>query len=82
VTGAVRHAALDRSGPVTWADYRSGASATPVDYRDETVWFATFDTGSGWADGYEGYLDAIELVVDSGRGRSGKPTALRIDLEA
>ena len=71
-----------QSGTVNWQqDYGYGVDEE-IDYASEVVKFIVFDTGSGWADGYEGYLDAIELVVNAGRGNSGKPTALRIELEA
>ncbi|WP_165351468.1 hypothetical protein [Halogeometricum borinquense] len=71
-----------QSGTINWNDHFGSATDKEIDYASETVKFIVFDTGSGWADDHEGYLDAIELVVNSGRGKSGKPTALRIELEA
>lgn len=69
-------------GTFNWSDAKAGAEDREIDYASETVKYIVFDTGSGWADDYEGYLDSIELVVDAGRGKSGKPTALSIELEA
>jgi hypothetical protein len=70
-----------QSGTVNWQQDYGYGDDEEIDYASEEVKFIVFDTGSGWADDYEGYLDAIELVVNAGRGNSGKPTALRIDLE-
>lgn len=70
-----------QSGPINWNDYTGSGPVTSIDYASEEVKYIVFDTGSGWADDYEGYLDTIGLVVDGGRGNSGKPTAYRIELE-
>jgi hypothetical protein len=61
-----------------WSDYKAGAESTPVDYRDEELWFVSFQTGSGWFEDFTGYIDTIEIGIDTAGHRA---QTLRIDLE-
>jgi len=53
-----------------WGDY----SATAIDYGNETVKSISFQTGSGWASTFDGYIDDITITLTTGK-------SLTIDLE-
>lgn len=61
-----------------WNEYRSSAAPTSINYADEEVRFISFQTGSGWYEDFAGYIDTIEIGIDTD---GYKAQTLRIDLE-
>ena len=50
------------SGPIDWKSY--GYSLAPArDYRTETIKYFSFQTGSGWSQGFAGMLDGFEVTL-------------------
>ena len=64
---------LQATDSFDWSGYYSCAS-TAINYGAETVKFISFQTGSGWMDTFEGYLDYITITLTTGE-------SLTIDLE-
>ena len=63
-----------QAGPINWQqDYGYGVDQD-IDYGPETVMAISFQTGSGWYDLFNGYIDAITITLING-------TSLTIDLE-
>ncbi len=63
-----------QAGPINWHDYQESWPETNIDYGSEEVMYISFQTGSGWADVFQGYIDAITITLKNG-------TSLEIDLE-
>jgi hypothetical protein len=63
-----------QNGPINWSDEKSGAEDREIDYGAETVEFLNISTGNPWANGFTGYLDAIEVELTDG-------TTVTYDLE-
>ena len=63
-----------QAGPINWHDYYSGCPVTNIDYGVETVKYISFQTGTGWMNTFQGYIDAITIALNNG-------TTVNIDLE-
>jgi predicted ribosomally synthesized peptide with SipW-like signal peptide len=55
-----------QAGPIDWSAYRSAAAATSIDYGSQPVKTMSVSTGSGWAAGFDGYLDEIAVRLTDG----------------
>lgn len=51
------------SGPINWSTYWSGYSNLNWDYSAETILYFSFQTGSGWSNGFTGMLDGFEVKL-------------------
>jgi hypothetical protein len=63
-----------QAGPINWHDYYSGCPVTNIDYGVEIVKYISFQTGTGWMNTFQGYIDAITIALKDG-------TTVSIDLE-
>jgi len=63
-----------QAGSINWHDYYYGCPTTSIDYGVETVKYISFQTGTGWMNTFQGYIDAITIVLNNG-------TTVTIDLE-
>jgi len=54
------------AGAVDWNSFSGLYDNTPVDYRNETVWFWGISTGSGWANGFTGQVDGVRIELTNG----------------
>lgn len=63
------------SGPIDWSTYPGTGATDTVDYSTETVKYIVLETGSGWANGFDGFLDNITIKLADG-------SSMTIDLEA
>ena len=64
-----------QAAPITWSEWDTvTGSATPIDYRNQTVKFFKFGTGSAWAANFDGLIDTIQINLKNG-------DSLSIDLE-
>jgi len=63
-----------QAGTINWHDYNSAYTDEEIDYGAETVKYITFQTGTGWMDTFDGYIDAITIELTTG-------DSLTIDLE-
>jgi hypothetical protein len=63
-----------QAGPINWHDYYSGCPVTNIDYGVEVVKYISFQTGTGWMNTFQGYIDAITIALKDG-------TTVSIDLE-
>lgn len=53
-----------KAGPVTWNGSRQ--TGATVDYRSEVINLFSFQTGSDWANGFNGKLDGFTIKLTSG----------------
>ncbi len=63
-----------QSGPITWSAYTAGGSSTPINYGSQNIEGIVLSTGSGWAAGFTGLVDDVN--INSGPGN------VQFDLEA
>ena len=63
-----------QAGPINWHNYYSGCPVTNIDYGVEIVKYISFQTGTGWMNTFQGYIDAITIALKDG-------TTISIDLE-
>ncbi len=63
-----------QAGPINWNNYYSRCPVTNIDYAVETVKYISFQTGTGWMNTFQGYIDAITIALKNG-------TTVYIDLE-
>jgi len=63
-----------QAGPINWHDYYSGCPVTNIDYGVEIVKYISFQTGTGWMNTFQGYIDAITIALKDG-------TTVSVDLE-
>ncbi len=64
-----------QAAPITWSAWDTiTGSPTPIDYRDQTVKFFKFGTGSAWSSSFDGLIDTIVISLKNG-------DSLNIDLE-
>jgi len=63
-----------QSGPITWSAYTAGGSSTPISYGSQNILGIVLSTGSGWAAGFTGLVDDVN--INSGPGN------VQFDLEA
>lgn len=73
-----------QAGSIDWSDRKSGAQSTDIDYGQETIKYITFQTGSGYPDSFEAFLDTIEIGISTspGNDNSDRGQTARVDLEA
>ncbi len=64
-----------QAGSLDWADFANSGSGDVINYADDLVMLLRIETGSGWAAGFDGYLDGITVTLKSG-------LTVTIDLEA
>ncbi|MFB6075137.1 MAG: hypothetical protein ABEJ89_09000 [Haloarculaceae archaeon] len=73
-----------QAGAIDWSARKSGAPATNIDYGAEVIKYITLQTGSGFPDSFDAYLDTVEIGIETSAGRGNGATAgqmARIDLE-
>lgn len=58
-----------QSGPITWSDYFAGASSTPVNYGNQNIKGIVLSTGSGWAAGFTGLVDDVNIDTTQGNAQ-------------
>jgi hypothetical protein len=58
-----------QSGPVTWSAYTAGGSSTPVNYGSMNIMGIVLSTGSGWAAGFTGLVDDVNIVTTQGNAQ-------------
>lgn len=63
-----------QGGTINWHDYNPAFTDQDIDYGKEEILFISFQTGTGWADNFTGYIDQIKIELKSG-------DVLTIDLE-
>ncbi|HQN49269.1 MAG TPA: invasin domain 3-containing protein, partial [Caldisericia bacterium] len=63
-----------QQGPINWKIYYNGYPETNIDYGSEKILWFSFQTGSGWTNNFDGYLDGIIINFKNGN-------SLTIDLE-
>jgi hypothetical protein len=63
-----------QSGPVTWSAYTAGGSSTPINYGSQNIEGIALATGSGWAAGFTGLVDDVNINSSQGN--------VQFDLEA
>ena len=51
------------SGVVDWSTYPTSGSTATFDYDESAIIGFVLETGSGWAAGFEGYLDEFSVTV-------------------
>jgi hypothetical protein len=73
-----------QAGAIDWSTRKAGAPSTNIDYGQEVIKYITFQTGSGYPEAFDAFLDTIEIDISTsaGRGNSGNGQTARIDLEA
>ncbi len=54
------------AGELDWGAYPTSGSTDKVNYATQTVKYLVWETGSGWASQYTGYLDALSVELTSG----------------
>ena len=54
----------DADGVIDWPDYSTSGSTATFDYNESPIMAFVLETGSGWADGFEGYLDEFQVTVN------------------
>ena len=50
-----------QSGAIAWSAYTSGGSSTPIDYANLQIEGIVLSTGSGWAAGFTGLVDDVNI---------------------
>jgi hypothetical protein len=55
-----------QSGSVTWSAYTAGGSSTPIDYANLNIEAIVLSTGSGWAAGFTGLVDNVNINSTQG----------------
>jgi len=63
-----------QAGSINWHDYYSGCPDISIDYGVEVVKYISFQTGTGWMETFQGYIDAITIALNNG-------ISVTIDLE-
>lgn len=73
-----------QAGPIDWSERKPGAPETNIDYGQEVIKYITFQTGSGYPESFDAFLDTIEIGISTGagRGNGGRGQVARVDLEA
>ena len=66
--------AVVQAGAIDWGSYPTSGTSDIVDYSSETVKYIVLETGSGWASGFTGYLDAFSMSLNDG-------SAVTVDFE-
>lgn len=52
-----------QGGPVSWNSFDPGYGSTSVDYSNEFIKYFSFQTGSAWSSGFNGYLDGFVVML-------------------
>ena len=55
-----------QSGPITWSTYFTGGSSTPINYANQNIEGIVLSTGSGWAAGFNGLVDNVNINTSQG----------------
>jgi hypothetical protein len=55
-----------QSGPITWSALTSGGSSTPINYGSLNIEGIVLSTGSGWAAGFTGLVDDVNINTIQG----------------
>ena len=63
-----------QSGSITWSAYTSGGSSTPINYANMNILGIVLSTGSGWAAGFTGMVDNVNI--------NSAPGNVQFDLES
>jgi hypothetical protein len=68
-----------QSGAITWSTYTaaaglSGGSTTPINYGSQNIKYIVLSTGSGWAAGFTGMVDDVNI--------NSTPGNVQFDLES
>jgi hypothetical protein len=63
-----------QSGPITWSTLSSGGSSTPINYANMNIEGIVLSTGSGWAAGFTGMVDDVNI--------NSTPGNVQFDLES
>src|SRR5690606_24133916 len=53
-------------GSFDWTDFSPAYEEGLYDYSNETVFYFGISTGSAWADGFEGQVDGVRIVLNNG----------------
>ena len=51
------------NGLIDWSTYPTSSSTATFDYDDVAILAFVLETGSGWASGFDGYLDSFSVTV-------------------
>lgn len=51
------------NGIIDWSTYPTSSSTATFDYDESEIIGFVFETGSGWASGFDGYLDEFSVTV-------------------
>ncbi len=63
-----------QAGPLDWGAYPTSGSSDVVDYSSEPIKYLSLQTGSSWAVGFTGKVDAVEIALSDG-------SSVLVDLE-
>jgi hypothetical protein len=63
-----------QSGSITWSAFTAGGSSTPITYGNQNIEGIVLSTGSGWAAGFTGLVDNVNVNTSQGN--------VQFDLEA
>jgi hypothetical protein len=66
--------ATAQSGSINWSTYFAGGSSTPIDYGSQNIKYIVLSTASGWAAGFNGMVDNVNINSTQGN--------VQFDLEA
>ena len=55
-----------QSGAITWSNYFAGGSSTPITYGSQNIEAIVLSTGSGWAAGFTGMVDNVNINTSQG----------------
>lgn len=72
------------AGDINWSNYSTSNVSTPstnMDYYNRDVFYLMFETGNPWDAGFDGYLDAIIIEIDTDGDGTADVRSI-IDLEA
>lgn len=63
-----------QSGSIAWSAYTAGGNSTPINYGNLDIEGIVLSTGSGWANGFTGLVDDVNIDTTQGN--------VQFDLEA
>jgi len=55
-----------QGGSITWSAYTTGGSSTPINYGGQNIEGIVLSTGSGWAAGFTGLVDDVNINSSQG----------------
>jgi len=58
-----------QSGPITWHSIYSGGNSTPISYGSQDILGIVLCTGSGWAAGFTGLVDDVNIDTTQGNAQ-------------